>query len=52
MKNQVEEVAEKILAAMEEFAPIYGVDISEIPPKDFMMHVVASLINDDVIKKE
>jgi len=52
VSNRVEEVAKSILEAMEEFAPIYGVELGEIPSEEFMMHVVASLINDGVIAKE
>ena len=52
MSNRVEEISKAILEAMEEFAPIYGVELGEIPSEEFMMHVVASLINDGVIAKE
>lgn len=49
--NRVEEVTEAILDSMEEFAPIYGVDVNSLPSKDYLAHVVASLINDGVIEK-
>lgn len=52
MKNRVEEIAEAIIDTMEVFAPIYAVELHEIPAKDYMMHVVASLMNDGVIPKE
>lgn len=52
MKNRVEEVSDRILSAMREFAPVYGLKAWRIPPKYFVMHVVASLMNDGVIPKE